>query len=130
MTGWPGIRALFAGGKTARWLAPLTLVILLVVFFIAAVWNIGTTDFPDSNCTLQDKDIRLDLGTLKHVSSIYLLIQEDSPVEVDVYAGSPDGILPDMDLEQLTDIELIFSTTYASREPGEPEPSECTRIDW
>jgi hypothetical protein len=50
--------------------------------------------------------------------------------EVVIYAGSPDGILADMDLAQLTDIELIFSTTYASREPGEPELSECTRIDW
>jgi hypothetical protein len=50
--------------------------------------------------------------------------------EIVIYAGSPDGFLPDMDLEQLTDIELIFSTTYASREPGEPELSECTRIDW
>jgi hypothetical protein len=35
-----------------------------------------------------------------------------------------------MDLQQLTDIELNFSTTYASRQPGDPEPSECTRIDW
>ncbi len=50
--------------------------------------------------------------------------------EIVIYAGSPDGILPDMDLAQLTDIELIFSTTYASREPGEPELSECTRIDY
>ena len=38
--------------------------------------------------------------------------------------------LPDMDLGQLTDIELILSTTYASRTPGEPQLSECTRIDW
>jgi hypothetical protein len=50
--------------------------------------------------------------------------------EILVYAGAPQAGLPDMDLEQLTDIELIFSTTYASRSPGEPELSECTRIDW
>jgi hypothetical protein len=43
--------------------------------------------------------------------------------------GTPPG-LPDMDLAQLTDIELIFSITYAYRQPGEPELSECTRIDW
>jgi hypothetical protein len=50
--------------------------------------------------------------------------------EVIVYSGAPVAGMPDMDLQQLTDIELIFSTTYASREPGEPQPSECTRIDW
>lgn len=50
--------------------------------------------------------------------------------EVLVYSGAPAAGMIDMDLQQLTDIELIFSTTYASREPGDPEPSECTRIDW
>ena len=47
-----------------------------------------------------------------------------------VYSGAPAAGMIDMDLQQLTDIELIFSTTYASREPGDPQPSECTRIDW
>jgi hypothetical protein len=50
--------------------------------------------------------------------------------ELLVFAGAPEAGMADMDLQQLTDIELIFSTTYASRQPGEPEPSECTRIDW
>jgi hypothetical protein len=50
--------------------------------------------------------------------------------EVLMYSGAPVAGMPDMDLQQLTDIELIFSTTYASREPGDPQPSECTRIDW
>ena len=48
--------------------------------------------------------------------------------QVLVFAGSADE--PDMDLQQLTDIELRFSTTYASREPGNPLPSECARIDF
>jgi hypothetical protein len=50
--------------------------------------------------------------------------------EVLVFSGAPEVGLPNMDLQQLTDIELVFSTTYASRTPGEPELSECTRIDW
>jgi hypothetical protein len=34
-----------------------------------------------------------------------------------------------MDLQQLSDIELIFSTTRASRTPGEPDPAACIRKD-
>jgi hypothetical protein len=50
--------------------------------------------------------------------------------EVVVYAGAPEIGMADMDLQELADIELIFSTTYASRTPGTPDLSECTRIDW
>lgn len=50
--------------------------------------------------------------------------------QVLVFAGAPAAGMRAMDLQQLTDIELIFSTTYASRQPGKPELSDCTRIDW
>lgn len=50
--------------------------------------------------------------------------------QVIVFAGSPQAGLPDMDLQQLTDIELHFSTTYASRNPGNPNPADCIRIDF
>jgi len=50
--------------------------------------------------------------------------------QVRVFAGAPEAGMTDMNLQQLTDIELNFSTTYASRTPGTPQPSECTRIDW
>ncbi len=50
--------------------------------------------------------------------------------QVLVFAGAPEAGLPDLDLQQLTDIELNFSTTYASRQPSTPQPSECTRIDY
>lgn len=51
--------------------------------------------------------------------------------EIIVRAGSPDNILPEMDLQQLTDLELILSATYSSRTgTGTPEPSECARLDW
>ena len=51
--------------------------------------------------------------------------------QVVVYAGSPDGILPDLNLQQLTDIELKISTTYATRPTNTPPaPSACVRIDF
>lgn len=50
--------------------------------------------------------------------------------ELLLFAGAPETGMSDMDLQQLTDIQLLFSTTYASRAPEPPVPSECTRIDW
>ncbi|MCO6449628.1 MAG: hypothetical protein J5I90_02455 [Caldilineales bacterium] len=50
--------------------------------------------------------------------------------QVMLFAGAPQAGMKDMDLQQLTDIELNFSTTYASRTPGSPQPSDCTRIDY
>ena len=50
--------------------------------------------------------------------------------EVIVFAGAPVSGMPDMDLQQLNDIKLNFSTTYASRTPGQPQPAQCTRIDY
>jgi hypothetical protein len=47
--------------------------------------------------------------------------------EVQVYAGAPETGLADLDLGQLTDIELNFSTTRASRTPGRPQPADCVR---
>ena len=51
--------------------------------------------------------------------------------QVMIFAVAPDGApASDMALQQLTDVELNFSIIYASRTPGDPQPSECTRIDW
>ena len=51
--------------------------------------------------------------------------------QVVISAGSPDGILPDLDLQQLTDIELKISTTYGTRASNsQPQPSQCVRIDY
>ena len=48
-----------------------------------------------------------------------------------ISAGSPDGILPDLDLQQLTDIELKISTTYGTRASNSPPPpSQCVRVDF
>ncbi|MCB9148367.1 MAG: hypothetical protein H6641_06370 [Caldilineaceae bacterium] len=51
--------------------------------------------------------------------------------QVVINGGSPNGILPDLDLQQLTDIELKVSTTYASRSANtQPSPSQCIRADY
>lgn len=47
-----------------------------------------------------------------------------------VRAGNPDAGQSDMDLQQLTDIELNFSTVKSNRTEGNPEPNDCIRIDW
>ena len=51
--------------------------------------------------------------------------------QVVINAGSPNGILPDMDLQQLTDIELKISTTHASRSANtQPSSAQCVRADF
>lgn len=51
--------------------------------------------------------------------------------QVVINAGSPNGILPDMDLQQLTDIELKISTIYASRSANTPPTAaQCVRADF
>ncbi|MCA9996015.1 MAG: hypothetical protein KDE56_09735 [Anaerolineales bacterium] len=51
--------------------------------------------------------------------------------QVVVSAGSPNGILPDMDLQKLSDIELKISTTYGTRASNSlPQPSQCVRVDY
>jgi hypothetical protein len=51
--------------------------------------------------------------------------------QVVISAGSPDGILPDLDLQKLTNIELKISTTYGTRASNTPpQPSQCVRVDF
>jgi hypothetical protein len=51
--------------------------------------------------------------------------------EVEVKAGAPETGLPDMDLQQLEDIVLVFDSTHATRlSLGVPHPSECVRTDY
>lgn len=51
--------------------------------------------------------------------------------KVVINAGSPDGVLPDLDLQKLTDIELKISTTYGTRASNTlPQPSQCVRVDF
>lgn len=50
--------------------------------------------------------------------------------QAQIFAGAPETGLADLDLQQLNDIELVFSTTRASRQPGQPQPSDCVRADF
>jgi hypothetical protein len=51
--------------------------------------------------------------------------------QVVVNAASPDGILPDLNSQKLTDIEIKISTTYATRPSNTlPSPSQCVRADF
>jgi hypothetical protein len=51
--------------------------------------------------------------------------------QVVINPGSPNSILPEMDLQQLTDIELKISTTYASRSANTPPTAaQCVRADF
>ena len=49
--------------------------------------------------------------------------------EVKLFSGGGGG-LPDMDLQQLTDVVLNFSATYVSRQVTTPKLSECVKIDF
>ncbi|MFN8471150.1 MAG: hypothetical protein U0822_02925 [Anaerolineae bacterium] len=50
--------------------------------------------------------------------------------KVEIRSGAPESGLPDMDLTQLTDVQLQFSTTRAFRQAGVPQPSDCVRADF
>lgn len=53
--------------------------------------------------------------------------------EIIIFAGTPQESLglPDMDFQQLTDIQLNFSATYASRDGNsQPAAADCARIDY
>jgi hypothetical protein len=50
--------------------------------------------------------------------------------QIVIYAGAPETGLPDLDLQQLEDIELLLDTTFVSRSPGDPDPADCIRLDY
>jgi hypothetical protein len=51
--------------------------------------------------------------------------------QVVISAGSPNGLLSDLDLQKLTDVELTICTTYGTRASNSlPQPSQCVRVDF
>ena len=52
--------------------------------------------------------------------------------QVTLFAGAPESGLPEMNLLELTDVELQFSTTRSSRAPGTKSPTDpaCVRVDF
>lgn len=51
---------------------------------------------------------------------------------IEVRTGVPESGsgLPVMDLQQLTDIELLLSATYSPRDEGTPSDADCARVDY
>ena len=73
----------------------------------------------------------LTLEDAKRIASAAEAEAQTNGWQVVIYAASPDGILPDLDLQQLNDIELKISTTYATRSTNSiPSPSQCVRVDF
>jgi hypothetical protein len=49
---------------------------------------------------------------------------------IEVFSAAPQGGLADMDLQKLTDIELLLSATYSTRQAGNPDGADCARVDF
>ncbi len=114
-------------GGIRRRAALLVLAAITIAFFIAAVWNVGSHQFPSSNWIPGNSDIRLDLGAPASVGTVYLLIQEDKPVSVEAYSGFPESWTSRAKLDEpgtyqqwrklvvgseTQYIRLVFSQTY------------------
>lgn len=67
----------------------LTIVVLSVVFFSIAVWNIGLAQAPITAWeTSQNQSFYIDLGKTENVDAVYLLVKNGS-ASVQAYTGSP-----------------------------------------
>jgi dolichyl-phosphate-mannose--protein O-mannosyl transferase len=67
----------------------LTIVILSVVFFSVATWNLGMTQTPLTTWrATENESFYIDLGRLESINSVYFLVGIGS-ANVTVYAGSP-----------------------------------------
>ena len=67
----------------------ISVVVLSLVFFLMATWALGRHNVPQS--TWQSKggeNFYIDLGSVKNVSEVYLLLKQGSII-VDVYTGHP-----------------------------------------
>ena len=78
-------------GEPTRWQHVLILATLVILFFSVSVWNLGDRHVPTSDFVpQQDPDnVYLDIGNTTHVDKVYLLVQNASNVDVDIYWGSP-----------------------------------------
>lgn len=65
----------------------LILAALVIIFFSTAVWNLGDIHVPTSDFIPQQnpEEVYLDLGNTTRVDKVYLLIQDASNVDVDLY---------------------------------------------
>jgi len=75
------------------WSHVLILAILTIIFFSVATWNLGDLRFPSSDFIpkVDNEEVYFDLGSTTRVDKVYLLIQDASPVDVEIYWGSPES---------------------------------------
>jgi len=69
----------------------LTIVVLSIVFFSLAAWNLGISQAPvNSWRTTENKTLYLDLGEQTSVGTVYFLVKNGS-ADVQFYTGSPES---------------------------------------
>jgi dolichyl-phosphate-mannose-protein mannosyltransferase len=67
----------------------LTIVVLVIVFFSIAAWNLGMTNVPLTTWqTTENKSFYVNLGGIENVGAAYFLVKSGNAT-VEVYTGSP-----------------------------------------
>ncbi|MBA7639092.1 hypothetical protein ES703_46750 [subsurface metagenome] len=76
-----------------RWSPALLVAILALIFLSVSVWNLGDLRAPSSDFVPQNdpEEVYLDLGETTLVDKVYLLVQDASNVDVEIYSGSPES---------------------------------------
>jgi len=76
---------------TPRSKSTYALGLLVIIFLVISIWNLGAHNFPSSDFTPRNdpEDIYLDLGAKTQVDKVFLLIQDNKQVKVDAYWGEP-----------------------------------------
>ncbi len=69
----------------------LILAVLMLIFFSVSVWNLGDLRAPGSDwIPRSDPDeVYFDVGSVTRVDRVYILVQDATPVDVELYWGSP-----------------------------------------
>jgi Gpi18-like mannosyltransferase len=69
----------------------LILAVLVIFFLSMSLWNLGDTKVPTSDWVPQKdpEEVYLDLGTTTRVDTVWVLVADANPVNVDLYWGSP-----------------------------------------
>jgi dolichyl-phosphate-mannose-protein mannosyltransferase len=69
----------------------LTIVVLSIIFFSLAVWNLGLSQAPVTTWqTSENKSFYVDFGEPETVGTVYFLVK-DGAANVSVYTGSPEN---------------------------------------
>ncbi len=75
------------------WSAPVGVAILAIIYFSVSVWNLGDLRAPSSDFVPQNdpEEVYLDLGETTRVDDVFLLLQDASTVDIELYQGSPES---------------------------------------